>query len=569
MANSLYGSVIWVPSDPTGATNMAPELEELIESNPGKPIIMAPGSTVLFSTTFGSTFTSLPLLVDVDFSGGTILQNNDTPAIILDNTGNASSEVTASLSDTYLHSNQAPTTQVTLTTSLSLQSHDYIAIYSEDTITGMGCKAGEIAQIMDDEASLVVNTAGKLSLTSKFTTTIRCRKLDATHKVRLKNGIIKSNGDADSESITVREEAIKIMGYVDPVIDGFEFDGPWAICQWFQCCAHPVAKNYTVKNTKNMGAFSGFTYGAYVYGMNYGAHFHKGLVRNGRHAGATTGGSKTGSSTWYSKGYPTLYLFEDIVSYNSYGVPFDSHEHGVDGVWKNCTSFNHVIDRDSGGIIGKAFNSRAFRETFDGIYSVGGSAGGQVANTDFGELNTIHLKNINIKNVYHGDGGANAIEFDGVAEGRMRVVGENISIKDVDRGFNINANVEFIYDGLKVSGADYVGLVRAGAKVTGKNSFFDFSTSVHSANGYCWMMYADTADSSVRMLDKPVVIMKGAGIPREFFGQSGTITNNCYTYHPGLIVNNNYDGGGPYTATLSKKSGGTFVDLTDVTEVTL
>lgn len=32
---SVYGSVIWVPSDPTGATDMASELETFVTNNQG------------------------------------------------------------------------------------------------------------------------------------------------------------------------------------------------------------------------------------------------------------------------------------------------------------------------------------------------------------------------------------------------------------------------------------------------------------------------------------------------------------------------------------------------------
>ena len=565
----LRATSMWVPSDPTGATNMASELEDFIEANAGKRVVVSAGSTILLEN-FGTNFTAIPTVIDIDGNGCKVLYNNDSPAIFINNTSNASSEVSvSSMSDTYIHSTGA-TTAITLSSTLSAEVLDWIAVYSEDTVTGMNVKAGEIAQVIQDESSLVVNTVGRLGLTSEFSTTIKARLLDRTRSLKIENFIFESNGDAEDITITTREECIFIAGYVDPILNNNTFIAPWAICQWFQCCAQPKATNYKIRDTGNLGNYNGYTYGAYVYGMNYGAHFSGAELRNGRHLGATTGGNESGSSTWWQYGYPTRYVFENMVSHNSFAVPFDSHEQGVDGIWRNCTAIVTTIDRATGGVNGKGFNSRAFRETFEGMIVEGSSDGGQIADIDHGKLNTVILRNITIRNTYNsGNNGTALILENRTAADELRVEIDNLKINDCDRGIEVGANVQLVFNDIAIHGADDCFLVRAGADIVGKGLLMDYSKSIHATLSKCFNIYSATADTYIRLLDSPVVIMKATNLPRELFSEADA-TGTKYVYHPGMTVVNNFDGGGPYTDTLSKKSGSTtFTDLTDVSTVAL
>ena len=553
----------WHPSDPTGSTNMAAELESFVAGNQGRRVKVAPGSIILLENFGQQGALSSTDSVDIDFGETNILQTADIRCIDLDNTSNAGSEISVTtLTDvTNLYSNDAYSTKLDLASSSGALAHDFIAVYAEDGYTGKsGVKVGEIAQLFEDEASNTLYTVGQLSLSASFTTGIKVRVLSKSERVRIVGGVWESNGDADDTSITSRQECIRIIGYVDPEFADMEFKSPWAQTIWMQCTAGARVDNIKLYDVFNMAVYNGFSYGPYLYGMNFGAQITNIKGRNCRHPGITTDGDSS-PSNWYEYGYPTRNVIDGVYGYNCYGSLIDSHEEGADNVYSNIRAFNHYSDVNE-SFVSRVIQSRAIRDTFINVYSEGQCAGIRINDIDHGILNVIKIRDSELVDVYNGSSNnATAIDIDNrSATGELRVELDNVKISGCDRGVDAATNVEIAYNNLTINGADVGVFVRDGSFMYGRGLTMDFSQTIHAGTGYAFFLN-DTC--KVLCLDKPVIVMGGANIPREFFSDSdGTGTKTVW--HPGLVVDDRGN-----TATLSKESGGTFTNSTEINEVAL
>lgn len=398
---TLKNITVWTPSDATGATDMTSELEAFRAANLGKLIKVVDGSTILLKNAFGSV-TSGDILLD--FSNCTILYDHNTVndyAIKCDNLASVSSEVSVSSLALATVNTDATVSQITLGSTLNAQRFDWIALYSSDTnpaIAGTGFY-GEIFQLLSDEASLVLTATRQLNHHSRYTTSIKARKLDSTRKVYIKGGTIKANGNTEDQSITTRSLGILVRGFVDPIVENVTFDHPWGVAIMLAITAQARMRNITVKDVGNLGNALGFTYGVHLWGMNDGADIRDLVVRNGRHAAFTTGGDTSGSSLWYLKGIPTNALVTNIHAFNSHAAAIDTHEMGdnilFDGIY-NAYSYQDGDINPNSSSVNMGVQLRCSRVTVRNYFNYGGAGGIHVVPVDFGFEDRVHLENIHI-----------------------------------------------------------------------------------------------------------------------------------------------------------------------------
>lgn len=562
--------VLWTPSDVTGATDVAAELEAFANLHPGKLIKVPRGSTILLNDYGRQGILSTTNDVLLDFSGVTILYDAGSTAIFVSNDTRASSQVgVSSLVDKQINS-KTLTTELTISSTLNLQAHDWIALYSEDANPSKsGGKLGEIHQIIDDETSLKIRTVGKVGRTSEFTTSVNLRKLDATRKLYIRGGTFKANGDADDLLISDREECIKIIGFVDPIIEDCTFDGPWAQCIWLQCTAGAVVKGTQVKNTLNTANSNGYTYGVVLYGMNGNATITNTVVRNGRHPGGTTDGNSSGTTTWYSKGYPTYYKFINTAAYNCYGSVGDSHEEGMYGLWDGLYDHNPVQDENK-IFLGSLFQGRAAYETVRNFVSIGGTRGLVFDNVDHGFQDVVTISDGVIRNKHDGDTSAYGIQLKDFSSGaNVRQYNiSNVMMDDLDVGVYVGSNNKVYMDNITVARAELFADVKAGAEcIVGHMTSDHRNTTAFGATSvfYCRSNVSD-GGCKIICLHSPVVI-KGSSSnqPSNFFDERDTNATK-EVWHPGIIE---YNPSG-VTSTASKEAGATtFSNSTDVSVITL
>lgn len=401
---ALPSQAVYVPSDPTGVTDMTTELQAFAAVNPGKLVKVRDGSTILLTNAF-ATVTSGDILLD--FSNCTILYNNLTNndyAIQCNNVANASSLVTVNSLATATVNTDATVTQLTLASTLSAKRFDWIAITSTDANPAKtGGQYGEIFQLLADETSLVLTATRKLNNYGFYATAIQACKLDATRRVYIKGGIIKANGNTESHSITARAGGILVQGFVDPVVENVVFDHPWGVGLRFQCTAQAKARDISMRNVGNLASFNGFTYGVYWYGMNDGGDARDLVVRNGRHPATTTDGNSSNTTTWYAKGIPTNLTITGVRGYNCHGSVIDTHEEGDGIVFNNIQIFYSYQDADiSPGFTGLGCQIRAARVTVKDFWQRGGTQGIRINAVDHGFEDQLHLENIHIESTTQG-----------------------------------------------------------------------------------------------------------------------------------------------------------------------
>ncbi|MBY0354266.1 MAG: hypothetical protein K2Q12_00890, partial [Rickettsiales bacterium] len=257
----------WIPSDPTGATNMAAELEAFMAASQGYEVRVPDNVTILLNNAFQSVTTGH---IEINFGKATILYDNTADAAIFcDNVANASAEVTVSaIAEDTINTN-ARVTKLTLASTLSASRFDWIAFYTTNANPARaGGFLGEIVQLITDEAGLALWAGRKLNRHAQYTTGMRARKLSAARKVSIRGGIFKANGNTQDEAITVRADGIVIRGFVDPVLLDVMFIKPWSRTVVFWCCAAPRWDGFRMRDVGNLANSLGYTYGPCLYAMN-------------------------------------------------------------------------------------------------------------------------------------------------------------------------------------------------------------------------------------------------------------------------------------------------------------
>ncbi len=564
---------LWIPSDQTGSTDMTSEFEAFVEQYPGMDVVIAPGSTILLQN-FGTTFSTLPARISVIARGVTIKYNNDQRAVDVDNTGNASDEYdcTTVVDELTLHSNKAQTTRIVLSTSPGAVAHDYIAVYSDDAYPGKsGSIMGEIAQLIKDEqASNTLYTHGTLSLTDNFTdANTKVRILDKTHTFKWVGGTFESNGDADDETITVRQEAIRIIGYVGAEVSEVRFDAPWAQTVWLQCVARAVIQDFSMYDILNNGTYNGFGYGPYIYGMGFGCIINNVHVHNARHPGFTTDGDSNTPTDWYQKGYPTKNQITNVRGYNCNGSLIDTHHEGADNKFMDCSLINGNQDERL-SFVGRLAQSRAVRDSFVNCHAWYCAQGISIDNVDHGFQNVVVIENCSLNNIKDGGTGAYAVSIDNhTVANKVRVELNSVTINECDRGINIGEYCELSYKDLKVNRSDAVGFVRSGAVVYGEGLVADYRGTSYTGTSRVWLNYSDGADSYCTCIGS-TIFKGGNSFPQDFFNEADTAGNVKYVYHDGFTDVRKVGTETAYSATLSKEAGATtFTNLTDVGVVSL
>lgn len=567
---SIFGKrVLWVPKSDNGLKDMSYELETLCRNNQGCQIVCT-GGTILLRGFGQRGILKNTDSVDLEFGITKVLVDNDIAAIELDNTSNASEEVTVSAVVNETINVKTLSTKITIATTLDAKAHDWIALYSEDANPSKsGGKLGEIHQLIQDESSLDLNTVGLVCRSTEFTDTVRLRKLDASRKVRINGGVWTPNGNSDDLSITDRNPVMTFIGFVDPVALNVKFNGLWAQGVQFRCCAAAIADTYEVGDSLQNASANGYSYGVMLYGMNGDATVKNGIVRNCRHPAATTDGNNGNTTTWYAKGYPTYFAFLNTRGYNCYGSVLDTHEEGFGGIIDGLVTHNGAQDQ-SDAFVGRALQSRSAMETIKNVVVTGGAGGISFGDVDHGFEDQVLIENITIRGVKNGSGGSNnaiGIDFNDNDQTNLRHYRlNNATVEDTDRAVMVGENNRLTYNNLTVSRSDALMLVRAGAEVTGVGKTSgDFRDSAATAPSYFFMVYSAAGNEpSIRLLEKPIVLKGASNAPAALFHEADT-TANKNVWHPGIV---DFDGG--FTATTSKSSGAsTFVDLTDINLVAL
>jgi len=577
---SLYGSVIWVPSDRTGATDMALELEQFVRANQPNQVVVAPGSTIKLRD-FGKKGTLLSTdHVKIDFGDCVILWDNDAKCVDLNNAANASDEVNVTAIAVENIDSYTPTTKVSIDATLNAKVHDWVAIYSDSANPSKsGAKMGEIKQLIRDQTvdggGFALNTSSKLSRPSLFVTNVRCRVLSKTAKLSLRGGIWRGNGNNNDLNITTREKCITIIGYVQPELYDMRCEKPWAQFITLTCNADHRIRNITMTDSLNVvddaegnQNIPGYTYGVCLYGMNDGGVAHDIKVRNCRHPAGTTDGNSGNTTTWYFMGYPTACTFENVTGWNCYGSLTDSHEEGAHIVFKNITSFYPV--QDYANTLGVTHQSRSFNETIENVTCIGGTGGVRISDVDHGEQNRVILRNVTTRYVQNGGANAFGIDIkDRSAANEILVIMENVHMTGSERGIHVGKNAKLVYNNVSANGCLWFMDVDAGAVVIGTGTYLDFTDSPYGlseAVHYCFRLRSEVGNSpTVVLLDSPVVVQRTTDQPRHFWDEWDT-NEVKLVHHPGITL---YQPNGG-TAMIDRESGETTIDnATGVSTVAL
>lgn len=562
-----YGSVIWVPSDPTGATDMAVELEQFVSANQGNRVTQAPGTLALLRN-FGQRG-SLGATDDVLLKDLNLAQDNDARCIDVRNTANASAEVVATHALGSV--GRTKTSELTLASTLGIVAHDVIAVYSDDgNPSKSGGYLGEIKQVIQDETSLVVSTNKPLARPSLWTTNIRVRKLDKTRKFEIDGVKVVPNGDPDDTNITVRERCIYFEGFCHPRVTRASYDRPWAMFIMHTCCFDAQVHHYAMYNAHNNADYNGYSYGVSQYGMNDNCTATHAVVLNCRHPAFTTDGNNNNTTTWHQRGYPTNFVCRGVDSYYSYGCATDTHEEGADGLVCDVTA--HYPVRDRADTLGITHQSRSYNETISNIRSIGGVGGIRVSNVDHGKasgiINKVKISDFHSRDIQNSGDNAEVLDIvDRASADELVVYLDNCSFTDADRGIAVGKYAKLIHSNVTVHGVKMPFDVNAGAVVIGSNTTFDFSNCRQSGAHYCVNLRSDVGVSpTVYWLDNPKVTRNGSDFPRHFWNENDTnATKNVY--HPGITLLN-LDGGA--SAFVDKSAGETTIDnLSNVSTVAL
>lgn len=561
----------WVPSDVTGATNMASELEAFAAANPGYTITVPDSATILLKNAFKLVTTGDIL---IDFGNATILYDNNTSsdaAIYCDNTGNAGAEKSVASIASATVNNDATVTQITLSETASASRFDWIAFYSADANPAKaGGVLGEIVQMLSDEDTLVLTCTRKLNRFEQYATSMKVRKLDASRKVHIRGGTFQANGDTQDHGITSRCDAITIQGFVDPIVEDVTFYKPWSICVRFRACAAPRWKNLTVKDVGNLATYNGFIYGVMLYGMNDSADGRDIVVRNGRHSAFTTDGNSSGSTSWWQKGIPTNFVVDGVHGYNCHASIVDTHEEGDGGHISNVHGYHTYQDEDiSPDFSGVVVQLRCARTRLSNVHCYGGTNGIKVAAVEHGFEDQVHIDNVHIERTTQGsltdnDIGINVADQTALTNKR-HVHLRNVSFDDVGKCIFLGDTAKMTVSGIEAQRFDTFCDNNEGSIFIAKGDVsLDFSNNPRTAAYLCHIVRStvEKGGATVIYLRKPVLI-KGDGNnePTNFFEEQDT-TADKIVYAPGITEYNP----SAVTATALYEAGATTFVRADIAD---
>jgi len=105
----------------------------------------------------------------------------------------------------------------------------------------------------------------------------------------------------------------------------------------------------------------------------------------GRHAIITSDGisdSTYSATQWHEYGQPSFVTVSNCVSNNAYGIPFDTHEEGINWTFINCVANNPIRGGEGGTYYGCGFQLRSLNNTLIGCAVNGGNWGIRISQSN-------------------------------------------------------------------------------------------------------------------------------------------------------------------------------------------
>lgn len=564
---------LWTPSDITGATDMTSELEAFVAANQGYQVTLPDNAIIKLKNAFKLVTTGH---IDIDFGNATIVYDSNTSAdaaIYADNTSNADGEKTVNSLATATVNDDATVTQLTLATTSTGNRFDWFAFYSTNANPAKsGGFLGEIVQLLADEASLVLTCTRKLNRHAEYSTGMAVRRLDASRKLHIKGGTFTANGNPESHSITARCDAIVVQGFVDPLVEDVIFDAPWSRCLRFRCNAAPKWRNITVKDIGNLATYNGFIYGVLLDSMNDGADGRGIVVRNGRHAGFTTDGNSSSTTTWYLKGIPTNFVVDGVHGYNCHGSLVDTHEEGDGGHISNVHGYHTYQDADiSPNFTGVVVQARCARTRYSNIHCYGGTNGIKVAAIDHGFENPVHLSDIFVHRTTQGSGTDNDIGINisdqSALTNKCHVYLDNARFTDVGECIFLGKTAKLTLGDARANGCDtWIDHNPGSIFVATGTVALDYRNNARTAAYRASVVRSDGTygGATVIYLRKPIIIKGDAANKPSYFFEEQDTTASKTIWAPGITEYNP----SATTTTQLYKSGATTFALANVNDAT-
>lgn len=324
---------------------------------------------------------------------------------------------------------------------------------------------------------------------------------------------------------------------------------------------------YTSGGSVSEGDVNGLGYGVQVYGSSCFTVIQNCVFEECRHCVTSDAiqDATYNDSEWATYGFPTNVFVKDCVSFNAHGIPFDTHEEGVNWRFINC----HVVYAGRGpefqdSYYGVGFQDRATNTSYINCSVYGGAWGLRISSSDPPMASTTRVQNCsfeNLRSIASEDG--YAIRFlpeVAVRSYDVKLIIDNLTVKSSQTGIQMDngANAIVVASNLKMYDVDEA------LDIGGGNEFkcvdrvtIDYRENTFAASHYVARMrsHATYGGSTLLFLGGLTILGDTGHMPSEVFYQSDT-TATKYYYMPtnGLVQ----DYGGASAASLLSGGATTF-----------
>lgn len=426
---------------------------------------------------------------------------------------------------------------------------------------------GEGFQVMEADASPArIRTYGRLDFASKYTTNPRVRILDDTNVLTIQGPIVfEASGNIYDPLITDREEALVIKGFVRPHVEDIVFARPWAQGLWLQANAFGTYKDIRVSAGPDLTSSGAYTYGVYIYGLEFAATLDGIVIEQERH-GISTGDDSNGNAfndaNWSGYGYNKNATIVSLVCRGPDGSCLDSHAATARMKVLKLVCNDNARGPEGGTVGGSCMTNRGYMGTYGEIIAQGGSFGVKLMDIDhqfpnLTVIDTLVARNLGV------DGGATSTAGVGLNlsayagsfnPARNRV--NTLIVDDVGTGILAEQGTKLDLGDYKASRIDSTADIYAGASIlfTG-NHTYDYRDNTRAATNYANLLRsgATYGGPTVIYAHAPTII-KGtvANAPSQLFEERDTAATK-YRYAPGLVEYNP----SAVTPTLMDEAGAT------------